>query len=512
MKIKTLLYAMSVLILASCSNDEPAVGYDADHAAVVTAEIGEVSTRVTGTKWSPDDKIGISGTSGSVIYTNVPYVTDGTGSFNSFFGTAKGIFFQDENTARFSAYYPYNKEVTADNKVIIVDTRNQMESREFDFLFSSGALGSLSSTHLRFTGSAAFKHSMAQLIIHITPSSEDGFENSDVLNNGKLTLSGIIQDGEFNTSNGQAKATGNPEDVELNTSLAEISGRTTTYKCIFLPQSATEFVLNIEYQGHTYQCSFSHELQAGKSYTADFTLKRAGIFLGDVSISEWVADENGIHTGEIVFEESKEIEHNGYKGILMRKSSGTKGTDTYEPALYVATCNIGASTPEEVGKYFWWGDVIGYSAEESFYFGASNSEISTYNKTAEELQSLGIIDDNGNLTSAYDAAQQIMGGKWRMPAKEDFDWLMDEQNCTWTWDDKVSGYTVKSKQTNCEFFLKSGGRRVWSGVYDRSLVEYWLSTSNGTGAYLLFASYMEFEYFKDYTRNTGAPIRAIITH
>ena len=36
------------------------------------------------------------------------------------------------------------------------------------------------------------------------------------------------------------------------------------------------------------------------------------------------------------------------------------GVQLWENGPYWAECNVGATKPEEVGYYFWWGDTVGY--------------------------------------------------------------------------------------------------------------------------------------------------------
>ena len=90
-----------------------------------------------------------------------------------------------------------------------------------------------------------------------------------------------------------------------------------------------------------------------------------------------------------------------------------------------AKCNIGASTPEEAGLYFQWGDTQGYTAEQvgsgggqkyfywtdyKFSISGSSSNFSKYNAS----------DSKTVLDPEDDAAHVNMGGNWRMPTFEEF--------------------------------------------------------------------------------------------
>ncbi len=109
-----------------------------------------------------------------------------------------------------------------------------------------------------------------------------------------------------------------------------------------------------------------------------------------------------------------------------------------------ATCNVGANKPEDYGDYFAWGE----TTIKSDYSCITNI---TYNHTTSHLQSLGIIDANGNLTSSRDVATANWGGTWRMPTETECEELLD--NCTWKWTTQngVKGYKVIGTNGNSIF-------------------------------------------------------------
>ena len=90
-----------------------------------------------------------------------------------------------------------------------------------------------------------------------------------------------------------------------------------------------------------------------------------------------------------------------------------------------AKCNIGASTPEESGLYFQWGDTQGYTAEQvgsgggqkafkwadyKFSIDGSATKFSKYNAS----------DSKKVLDPEDDAAHINMGGNWRMPTVDEY--------------------------------------------------------------------------------------------
>ncbi len=116
-----------------------------------------------------------------------------------------------------------------------------------------------------------------------------------------------------------------------------------------------------------------------------------------------------------------------------------------------ATCNVGASSPEEYGDYFAWGETTTKSS-----YTESNS--TTYGLYTSELQSRGIIGSDGNLTAAYDAATANWGSKWRMPTLDEIKELKEE--CTWEWTTQngVKGRKVTGPNGNSIFLPAAGGR------------------------------------------------------
>ena len=134
-----------------------------------------------------------------------------------------------------------------------------------------------------------------------------------------------------------------------------------------------------------------------------------------------------------------------------------------------ATCNIGASSPEEYGYYFAWGE----TSTKAEY---TEENCPTYGLSYSELQSQGYIDGEGNLTAQYDAAAANWGGNWRMPTEAEMQELRD--NCTWNWTTQngVKGYKVTGPNGN-SIFLPAAGFRYGSSLYDAgSDGFYWSST------------------------------------
>ena len=157
----------------------------------------------------------------------------------------------------------------------------------------------------------------------------------------------------------------------------------------------------------------------------------------------------------------------------------TKQNDGYEfvdlglpSGLLWATCNVGASSPEQAGLYFAWGETKGYTADE-----LARGERKFFKQTYEAKKT------KTNLTLEQDAAHTYMGGKWRMPTKEEWQEMINSNYTTTTWTDDyigsgVAGRIITSNNNGNSIFLPAAGYCYGSSVYGvGSLGRYWSSTS-----------------------------------
>ena len=142
--------------------------------------------------------------------------------------------------------------------------------------------------------------------------------------------------------------------------------------------------------------------------------------------------------------------------------SPTQGVEAVDLGLSVkwASCNIGATKPEEFGDYFAWGEVSPkkeYSVENSL----------TYAKDLEDISG----------DPQYDAATANWGGDWRMPTLAEYKELREK--CSWKWIklNGVKGVCVKGPNGNTIFLPATGVRGKLPVIKrNRSWACYWTST------------------------------------
>ncbi len=160
-----------------------------------------------------------------------------------------------------------------------------------------------------------------------------------------------------------------------------------------------------------------------------------------------------------------------------------------------ATCNVGASKPEDYGNYYAWGET---TTESSYTEGNSK----TYGK------SMGDIKGN----SSYDAARANWGGTWRMPTKAEMQELIDKCNWKWTTQNGVKGYKVTGPNGN-SIFLPAAGKRYYSSLDDaRSLGYYWSSTPYESNSYDAYYFYFDSDgrYMGRNSRYYGRSVRPVL--
>lgn len=183
------------------------------------------------------------------------------------------------------------------------------------------------------------------------------------------------------------------------------------------------------------------------------------------------------------------------------------------------SCNVGATSPEEYGNYYAWGEIAAKELYDWSTYSLCNGAESTLTKYCLESYH-GIKDDKAVLEKDDDVAAQVLGGKWRMPTKAEADELLDTNNCTWTWctENGVNGYKVTSKKTGNSIFLPAGGGNggiVGGGlVYEGIRGFYWTSSlyyvdydSNMASSFAFASSWIDSGSCERCTGQSVRPVR-----
>lgn len=130
-----------------------------------------------------------------------------------------------------------------------------------------------------------------------------------------------------------------------------------------------------------------------------------------------------------------------------------------------ATCNVGASKPEEYGDYFAWGETepkSNYTWSNYKYCNGSSSSLTKYCTNSSH----GTIDNKTTLELSDDAARANWGGSWRMPTDAEATELCENCTCTRTTQNGVDGYKVTSKKNGNSIFLPTANHLGDNMIYN----------------------------------------------
>ena len=170
--------------------------------------------------------------------------------------------------------------------------------------------------------------------------------------------------------------------------------------------------------------------------------------------------------------ESKEI------AILPDKQLMAQGVDL-GLSVFWASCNVGAASPADCGKYYAWGEL---KTKESY---TENNYKHINNNVYETIEDVDGLISGG----IYDVAHEVQRRTWRLPTAEEVEELINE--CEWTWTSSVNsagvlveGYKITARNGN-SIFLPAAGQMsgpdkakvgsagcYWTGQRDSGYKEY----------------------------------------
>ena len=186
-----------------------------------------------------------------------------------------------------------------------------------------------------------------------------------------------------------------------------------------------------------------------------------------------------VKTNKIIYSYSGTQEQNLYYAFAQRLVHDTIVPEAVDLGLSVkwATFNVGATSPEDYGDYFAWGETEPKKTYSwATYKWGTSSKLTKYNTT----------DGKTILDPEDDAAYVNWGDKWRMPSKEDVDELT--QQCTWIWTthNNVNGYKVTGPNGNSIFLPTVGYKGAGPSYPAGEDGLYWTNTiEKGHYSYLI---------------------------
>ncbi|MBR6978385.1 MAG: dockerin type I repeat-containing protein [Prevotella sp.] len=308
------------------------------------------------------------------------------------------------------------------------------------------------------------------LVGHILGNENSNFiiENADVNGDGDITVTDVTKlVGNILKGNG-----GDDDEEQL-----ELSA-TTLYMTI-RPSGGCQKTVNILYGSGNYTATSSNN-SVVTAKIIDSSVELTTQNKGEATIK--VIDTNSGKTATfqvIVVQAYYTCPDNHHPHII----------DIGTPDCLWACCNVGASSPEEYGGYYAWGE----------------TETKAYYDTSNYLYFIGFHDNSGDYIcqnignynyehewydiagTEYDVAHVKWGGSWVMPSETQLYKICSESDyVTWRWTSKngVEGIQITSRTNDGSIFLPAAGTRFASGLdYAGAMGHYYGSVSYADSEY-----------------------------
>jgi hypothetical protein len=282
-------------MLAACQSEEEGNSRSIPTATFVATIDPQVNTRAADTQWDASDAIGITGQSGEVKYLNIAHTTTaGDGKF-SLVDADNEIYYNDEETVTFTAYYPWTTDISSP---IAFSTANQSQQKSFDFLFGTGT-GSAESPLVNI----AFRHVMSKMVFTLKPTDEFTLQQ---LKATEMTMKGLIVGGTFDALTGEVTVDTDATDLLEVDNNAPGTERATelAYTLILPPQQVDEPVtLSFTSEGVTFTTQLTlpdqNQLLLGTEYDVNITLRRQEAVIEGCTITDWTKKQMEDCTAEL---------------------------------------------------------------------------------------------------------------------------------------------------------------------------------------------------------------------
>ena len=230
-----------------------------------------------------------------------------------------------------------------------------------------------------------------------------------------VTISAASKTGyTFASWSGAAADTGILASATSASTTLTIPSRDVAYEATYTPNTYTVKFNANGGSGTMLVESFTYDVS--KALTANAFTRNGWTFLG------WAESADATTAKYTNGQSVKNLAASGTKNLYAVWDP--QGVQLWEGGPYWAKNNLGATTPQGTGYYFWWGDTVGYKRVGDSWnavdgsvtgFSFTSANCPTDNKTKAELQSAGYVDSSSTIVSTYDAARRYKGAPWRMP-------------------------------------------------------------------------------------------------
>ena len=495
-----LLLMLGVIGVASCSQEEDnALMQEKGNLLKIRTTVADTRGVITGTTFQKGDEIGICVTT-----------VDGhdyTGNSQNIRATYTGSDWQLErdvvltdDEAIVYAYYPYNANATDSIDINLNPTTTPEQT---DYLQGSCQGVSINNT----TADIRFNHALTRITLAVTKGANDvgeGVISRVRIENNLMYYSGqyigerptrrdtkIATRGKMNIKTGGKRKITSEEDyfVELPVNCTINSSNPQNIDILLLPVSYSSVQIStwsggginvvLTIDGDEYEFSLNavpfhtgdvpegaivlpsgYAWEAGQQYTYPVTINRSPVSTPEPIVGEAV--------------------YMGFDG------------DDGQP-LYWATYNLGATSPEQEGGFYGWGDPTG---EQTLYWSWTLEDGETFDEhlvkvtiCVEECYGGSSAPDNISGTE-LDVVRALWGNNWRMPSETECAKLIE--NCERVEvEEEVDGvlwqgYWFTSKVNGYKIFIPKSRSREETSINDSYFTYYWTSSNNGVSSALGF--------------------------
>ncbi|MEN0052044.1 MAG: fimbrillin family protein [Mucilaginibacter sp.] len=332
--------ALSLIVLGSSCKKDNNHNHDSGNpggskAVQFTAAInGQIKTKASNDQWDAGDTIGVFMKTGTglsnVLAANKSYLTTGDGAFTAS-ATDQTIFYPDNGTVDFIAYYPFKKALT--NNTYAVDVTQQANQSAIDLLYSNNATGLSKTSSI---ANLVFVHQLSKIEFTVTK----GAGVTD-LNGLAVSLGGQTAKANVDLASGTLTNTTSTADINAKTTAQ--AGGTALAEAILIPTAdASGKVVTFSLPAGKFNLTLPSgtKYEQGKKYTYSIELKNgtAGTPVA-VAISATITNWTDVPSGSYTVGQDS----------LSNPPTGT------EDVLYTETFGTGsASTKPKVAAYTGW--------------------------------------------------------------------------------------------------------------------------------------------------------------
>ena len=141
--------------------------------------------------------------------------------------------------------------------------------------------------------------------------------------------------------------------------------------------------------------------------------------------------------------------------------------------------NLGATSPEQYGDYYAWGETrpkSDYRCSTYRYCTVdADGDHQTFTKYNTK-ETYGTVDNLTTLQPSDDAATAVLGGGARMPTMDEWQELLDNTTAEWTTQSGVNGRRFTGTNGNSIFLPAAGGRYGSELYFAGERGDYWSSS------------------------------------